>query len=522
MTRLEVQLLGFPSLRLDGRGVDLALRKGLGLISYLADARAPVGRDHMASLLWPEADAEAARSRLRRTLHKIRVAFTVDVIEADRTSLALAPSIEARIDAHAFEAACAAGELNEALRLYAGDFLQGLSIEACAAFDEWAFFRREALRSRLVQALERLIERELVAGDARAAVAAATRLVGLDPLSESAQRHLINAYLRAGDRTAAQRQYETCARLLKAELGVEPDAQTRAQLAVPRVGEPLSGARTRYAERGGLHIAYQVAGSGPPDIVVVPGFVSHVERIWDEPRCRAVLTALSQMGRLILFDRRGVGLSDRVGAPPTVEATAEDLTTAMDAAGCKRVLLIGASEGGPGCIHFASRHPERLAGLVLYGSLAKGSWTPDYPFVLTHEQYDLWLRRLIRDWGGPAEIATFAPSLLGDAQAERWWAGLLRAASSPGAIKAVLVSLRDTDVRPLLPRIVTPTLVLHRRGDRAVRIEAGRDLAGAIPGARLVELDGDDHWLWAGNQRCVLEEIRAFVRRLEKGRRPED
>src|SRR5262245_55804069 len=521
MARLEVQLLGFPSLRLDGRGVDLTLRKGLGLLAYLADARAPVGRDHMAGLLWPEADADAARGRLRRTLHKIRIAFTVDVIDADRTTLALAPSIEASVDTHAFEAACAAGALSEALRLYAGDFLQGLSIEGCAAFEEWAFFRREALRSRLVQALERLIERELAAGDARAAIAAATRLVGLDPLSESAQRHLIGAHLRAGDRGAAERQYAACARLLRAELGVAPDAQTQALLTKPPAAEP-AGARTRYAARGGLHIAYQVVGNGAPDIVVVPGFVSHVERIWDEPRARAMLTALSQMGRLVVFDRRGVGLSDRVGAPPTVEATAEDLATAMDAAGCRRVVLIGASEGGPGCIHFAASHPERLAGLVLYGSLAKGSWTPDYPFVLTHEQYDLWLRRLIRDWGGPAEIATFAPSLVGDGQAERWWAGLLRAASSPGAIKAVLESLRDTDVRPLLPRIVTPTLVLHRRGDRAVRIEAGRDLAGATPGARLVELDGDDHWLWAGDQRSVLEEIRAFVRRLEKGRLPPD
>ena len=164
--RLEVQLLGFPSVRLDGRGVDLTLRKGLGLIAYLADARTPVGRDHMASLLWPEAVADAARGRLRRTLHKIRVASTIDVIDADRTSLASPPSIEARVDTHAFEAACASGELNEALRLYAGDFLQGLSIESCEAFVEWAFFRREALRSQLVQALERLIERELAAGDA--------------------------------------------------------------------------------------------------------------------------------------------------------------------------------------------------------------------------------------------------------------------------------------------------------------------------------------------------------------------
>jgi pimeloyl-ACP methyl ester carboxylesterase len=179
------------------------------------------------------------------------------------------------------------------------------------------------------------------------------------------------------------------------------------------------------------------------------------------------------------------------------------------------LLLIGASEGGPGCIHFAAKHPERLAGLVLYGSLAKGTWSADYPYVLTHEQYDLWLRRLIRDWGGPTEIATFAPSLVGDGQAERWWASLLRAASSPGAIKAVLESLRDTDVRSLLPRIAVPTLVLHRRGDRAVRIDAGRHLARTIPGASMVELDGDDHWLWAGDHRSVLAQIRAFLNSIE-------
>jgi pimeloyl-ACP methyl ester carboxylesterase len=121
----------------------------------------------------------------------------------------------------------------------------------------------------------------------------------------------------------------------------------------------------------------------------------------------------------------------------------------------------------------------------------------------------------MRDWGGPAEIATFAPSLVGDGQAEHWWASLLRAASSPGAIKAVLESLRDTDVRPLLPLVATPTLVLHRRGDRAVRVAAGRHLAGAISGARFVEIDGNDHWLWAGDHRSVLGHIRAFVRDLE-------
>jgi DNA-binding SARP family transcriptional activator/pimeloyl-ACP methyl ester carboxylesterase len=514
MPRLELHLLGYPSTRLDGRAIDLKLRKGLGLLAHLADARSPVGRDLMASLLWPEADTETARRRLRRTLHRIRVAFASEVVAADRTTLRLAPAFDTYVDVHAFEAACDAGDLAEAARLYGRDFLDGLSIDGCAAFDEWAFFRREALRSRLVQVLERLIEHEFASNDPLAAISAATRLVGLDPLSETAQRHLIGAHLRAGDRAAAERQYETCRRLLETELGVAPDAQTQALLAMPPVGPTAAHGRTRYAERAGLHLAYQIIGEGPLDIVLVPGFVSHVERIWEEPGSRSVLTALSQLGRLILFDRRGVGLSDRVGAAPTVQATGDDLSTVLDAAGSRRALLIGASEGGPGCIRFAAMHPERLAGLVLYGSMAKGSWSEDYPFVLTREQYDVWLRRLVRDWGGPAEIATFAPSFVGDRQAEGWWASMLRAASSPGAIKAVLEALRDTDVRSLLPRIATPTLVLHRRGDRAVRIEAGRHLAAAIPGARFVEFDGADHWLWAGNHRVVLDQVRKFAAQI--------
>jgi DNA-binding SARP family transcriptional activator/pimeloyl-ACP methyl ester carboxylesterase len=530
MPRLEVRLLGFPALSVDGERVGLALRKGLALLAYLADAQAPVSRDQIAALLWPEADTEASRSRLRRTLHKINAACPSAIVQGDRTTLALSPAYEIRVDTHAFEAACGRGDLDDALRIYTGDFLQGLSFDEAAAFDEWAFFRREALRSKLVQALERLIERALHAGDGRAAVSAATRLVALDPLSESAQRHLIAAHLRVGDRAAAERQFAAFAKLLDDELGIAPSAETRAHLdAVPDRTEP-SLPRTRYAERGGIHIAYQVVGSGPYDIVLVPGFVSHVERIWDEPCCRALLDALSRMGRLILFDRRGVGLSDRVGAAPTVAATAEDLLSVIDAAGCQRVVLIGASEGGPGCIHFAALHPERLAGLVLYGSLAKGSWAPDYPFVLKHAQYDAWLQRLVRDWGGAAELATFAPSLAGDGQAARWWAGLLRAASSPGAIKSVLEALRDTDVRPLLAQVTTPTLVLHRRDDMAVRIEAGRDMAKSIKGARFVELDGADHWLWAGDTSKVLDAIREFMRTLtekkavqparRKGRQP--
>jgi pimeloyl-ACP methyl ester carboxylesterase len=175
-------------------------------------------------------------------------------------------------------------------------------------------------------------------------------------------------------------------------------------------------------------------------------------------------------------------------------------------------VLFGASEGGPACIKFAADHPDRVAGLILFGSLAKGSAAPDYPHALDAGQYEMWLQQLAGAWGGPAGIETFAPSLAGDPQARAWWAGVLRAASSPGAIKGVLEALRDTDVRHLLSRISIPTLVLHRRGDRAVRIGAGRHLASHIPQVRFVELDGADHWAFAGDQQPVLASTRQFIR----------
>jgi DNA-binding SARP family transcriptional activator len=527
MMRLEIRLLGFPSVHLDGRAVDLPLRKALALLAHVADTRAPVGRDQMASLLWPEADTGAARARLRRTLHKLGLAAGAELIEADRTSLSLATGLDVRVDTHAFEAACGAraldkgaldkGALDEAVALYGGDFLDGLSIDGSGAFEEWAFFRREALRSRLVQALERLIEASISGGEPGSAVAYATRLVGLDPLSERAHRHLISAHLAGGDRTAARRQLTLCAQMLEAELGVAPDPATAALLdeahaSVPATPSAASEApRTRYAELEGLHLAYQITGGGPVDIVLVPGFVSHVERVWEEPRLRAWLAAASRIGRVILFDRRGVGLSDRIGATPTVEATAQDILAVLDAAGSRRAVLIGASEGAPGCIRFAADHPGRLAGMVLWGALAKGSHAPDYPFALTAEQFDTWKRRLIAQWGGPAELEVFAPSLAGDRRVAAWWAGLLRAASSPGAVRGVLDALRDADVRHLLARISVPTRVLHRAGDRAVRVEAGRHLAQHIPAARLVELPGEDHWFWAGDWEPLIRHTAALV-----------
>jgi pimeloyl-ACP methyl ester carboxylesterase len=349
------------------------------------------------------------------------------------------------------------------------------------------------------------------AGNYAAAAAHAGRLVALDPLSEVYARHLIRNLLLAGDRAAAERHLQALTQRLRDELDVVPEAETRALVNAGTTSPAANLPPTRYVGGGGVHLAFQTYGAGPTDILVLPGFVSHVERLWEEPRCRAFQSSLGEVGRLILLDRRGVGLSDRVGFTPSVEATAQDIRTVLDAARSKRVVLLGVSEGGPACIKFAADHPDRVAGLILFASLAKGSATPDYPHALQASQYDVWLKKLVTGWGGPAGIETFAPSLAGDPQARAWWAGLLRAASSPGAIKGVLEALRDTDVRHLLGRISAPTLVLHRQGDRAVRVGAGRYLADHIAQAHFVELDGDDHWIFAGDQQAVLASIKQFV-----------
>jgi DNA-binding SARP family transcriptional activator len=515
MAVFSVRTFGFPEIRCDDALCRLTLRKGLALLVYLAEANGPVGRDAAATLLWPESSEEVVRARLRRLLHRLQQTLG-DALTSDRSTIRWSPAIELQVDSLLFEQACDRGEFERACSLYRGDFLEGFSAGDCPQFDEWAFFRREALRGRAIQALERVVHEKNAAGDYAAAAAHAGRLVALDPLSEVYGRHLIRNLLLAGDRAAAERHLEALTQRLRDELDVAPEAETRALLKDSATAPAADPPPTRYASGGGVHLAFQTYGTGRIDILMLPGFVSHVERGWEEPRVRTFLSALAGMGRLILLDRRGVGLSDRVGSSPSVDATAEDIGTVLDAVGSRRVVLFGWSEGGPACIKFAADHPDRVARLVLFGSLAKGSAAPDYPHALDAAQYDMWLQQLVASWGGPAGIETFAPSLAGDAQARAWWAGLLRAASSPGAIKGVLEALRDTDVRHLLKRISAPTLVLHRRGDRAVRIGAGKHLAGHIAQARFVELDGNDHWAFAGDQQPVLASIRQFVDGLAK------
>ncbi len=270
---------------------------------------------------------------------------------------------------------------------------------------------------------------------------------------------------------------------------------------------------TRYAHSGDVNIAYQVMGEGPLDLVMVPGWVSHLEYAWEEPQAARFFQRLASFARFIRFDKRGTGLSDRVpdSALPTLEQRMDDVRAVMDAAGSGRAALFGVSEGGVMTALFAATHPHRTVALILYGTYARRLWAPDYPWAPTPEQRQKFFELIQRDWGGDVDISTMAPSMAGDETFRQWWATLLRMGASPGAALTLAKMNSQADIRHVLPAIRVPTLVLHRRGDRDMSVEEGRYVASRIPGARFVELSGDDHVPYVGNVDVLVDEIQEFL-----------
>jgi pimeloyl-ACP methyl ester carboxylesterase/class 3 adenylate cyclase len=268
---------------------------------------------------------------------------------------------------------------------------------------------------------------------------------------------------------------------------------------------------TRYAKSGDINIAYQVVGEGPLDLVLVPGWVSHVEFAWTEPSFAAFLHRLASFSRLIILDRRGTGMSDRVASMPTLEQRMDDVRAVMDAAGSERAALFGISEGGPMCCLFAATYPERTRALILYGTIATGKRDASYPWGLTEEQVDQLLALIERDWGTGFSVQLFAPSIAGDPEQVKEWARFERMAASPGAARMLIQLLLQTDVREVLPTIRVPTLVLHRTDDQATLVGGGRYLAEHIPGARYVELPGQDHFAWVGDSAGIISEAEEFL-----------
>ena len=271
-------------------------------------------------------------------------------------------------------------------------------------------------------------------------------------------------------------------------------------------------APVRYTQRDGLNIAYQVTGGGGADLVLVAGFVSHLTLDWTERRHAHFLRRLGTFSRLIRFDKRGTGMSDRPGSLPDLETRMGDVAAVMDAARSESAVLFGYSEGGPMSILYAATHPERVQGLVIYSSYARRLWAPDYPWGFRPEERARYAAQLEQDWAWEADMRHMCPNA--DEELAQWWGQRCRAATSPGAARALIEMNSLVDVRDTLGAVQAPTLVLHRRHDVDSHVEEGRYLADHIPGARFVELDGADHFV-AVDPDQILDPVEEFVRALE-------
>jgi len=280
--------------------------------------------------------------------------------------------------------------------------------------------------------------------------------------------------------------------------------------------------QTRYARSGEVGIAYQVFGEGDVDLVVAWPYLSHLDLMWESPAISRFLRRLGAFARVVVFDRRGVGLSDPAPGAPTLEERMDDLRAVMDAASCERAALLGMSEGATMSMLFAATYPQRTSALVLWGAMARSTAAPDYPWALEREVLQEANDELIGPlWGQGATIEIFSPSLADDPRAREFQARFERQAASPMRAQQLLEMFFDTDVRGALPLIQAPTLVLHRRQDHAVNYRAARWLADQIGGSRYTELEGEDHFPWVGDSNAALEAIEEFLTGVRPGPAPE-
>lgn len=511
MVELHLQLLGrFDAHDAGGTSIPVPTRKAEALLAYLA---LPAGRwhsrEHLSGLLWGRSGEEQARISLRQTLSTLRRVLAeheADVLLSRGDSLALDPDTT-HSDAERLEALAAdhAEPSSRADELYAGELLEGFSLHE-EAFEEWLEATRRRFQEHAVSALARELAQCLDAEDTDRGIAVAGRLLAIEPLREEAHRSLMRLYAQAGRRGAAIEQYERCRSALRRELDTGPEPETE-RLASEIRGQP----RTEYALCGDIEIAYQVLGQGPIDLVYIPGWVSHLEYAWEYPGMARFLRRLAGFSRLIVFDKRGTGLSERDVDYPMLEQRVEDLRAVLDAVGSRKAAILGVSESGSLACLFAANNPDRTSALVLHGCFARRLRADDYPWGWDPAERERWLETIREDWGGRMSLVDLAPSVDIDSEFHDWFSRYLRcSASRRAAIKLTRLNTQ-IDVRHVLPAIRMPTLVTRREGDRIASVGDARYLAEHIEGARLVELPGEDHTPFTGDIDGLVDCIKEFL-----------
>ena len=534
---MEFRVLGPLEVTAGGQSLQVGgARTRAVLAMLLVHVNQVVSADRLAEELWPDHPAARAAANLQVRLSELRKALR-SAGEADRLVtrppgylLRAAPE---EVDAVRFEqlvatgdAALAAGEaavadqrLDQALSLWRGPALAGV--------DHAPFARAEAARleeTRLT-ALESRAEARLAGGRHRELIAELETLTAAHPLRERLWSQRILALYRAGRQADALSAYRELRAILTDELAIEPspelrDLHARILRQDPALGQqPGRGARgdadappTRYARSDdGTHIAYQVLGDGELDNVVVPGLISHLDLWWEDPVTARFFRQLASLGRLIMFDKRDTGLSDRASGDCPLEQRMDDVQAVMRACGSGKAVLFGYSEGGPMCILFAATYPERVTSLILGAAAARWPWAPDYPCGRHSEEMISALEALAaHHWGQGDSIEWYAPSRAGSTRARQAFARWERMAASPSAALRVIRMIRAIDVRTVLPAIGVPALVIQRRDDRLTPPCHGRYLVDHLPDARYFEQPGD-HVLWVGDTDAMFTQIQDFL-----------
>ncbi|MGH9247309.1 MAG: alpha/beta fold hydrolase [Acidimicrobiales bacterium] len=400
-------------------------------------------------------------------------------------------------------------------------------------YAEWALPARAHCRALRIQALIDLAECCLELDDHRAALAATNRVLALERTSERAYRAAMLAHHALGDRDEALRAYDRCRTALSEDIGVPPgpeasdlhaailrDEPPGRLLGRGNETSPLTVGRLRaalpvgYTDNNGVRIAFQVVGQGPPDLVFSPSFVTNLGATWDDPTYAAFLRRLASMARLILFDKRGTGLSDPALDFPTTRERSDDLVSVLDAAGSERAVLFGVCGGGGLCVQFAADHPDRTAGMVLHNSLARVLSTDDYPWGLPADRYERFLSSFEEAWLRQDGIERRNPGLADNPRYKDWFARYMRLAASPWMARRLAELNAAIDIRALLPRVEAPCLVICRTEDAWLSPQNSRYLAANITDAELLELPGVDHDPWVGDTEPVLDAVDAFLGRL--------
>lgn len=529
------QLISLGALRLERQGETgtLARKKAQALLLFLALSRRPHGRDSLVGWFWPDLGKPQGRTSLRTTLPDLNRTLGNEWVVRHGDTLRFNEAFPTVIDSlQLMEARRQKLTLPlEQLYAWSGELAEGFGLPGCDAFEEWLYFQRGSLRQEFLELLEIKITSASAHGEWATMTDAAKLWISCDPLSEKAHLALMQALTRLGWVDQALDQYLVLESALHNELGVKPAKVIQdfaSELRQNRLPESISFDRSdetssldmgdvAYARNGDLHIAYREVGDGPEVLIYLWGFISHLDQAAEEPHLLSYISQLSRRFRLILFDKRGMGLSDRTGHPPSLDETASDVIALMDHLNIDTATLLGQSEGGPAAITCAHDHPDRIERLILVGTAAKWTSSPDYPHTLPPELYDKWLDVLESSWGHAVNLKQFAPSCADDEMVIKWWSKTLRLASSPGAIRAVLEVAKAIDIRHLLPDIRQPCLIVQTRGDRLIRAENGRFLAEQIPGSSYLELPGHDHWLWVQETEQFFKAVDVF--RSQTGQR---